>query len=67
MISCGGGVGRIRSWGAQLWAIPGVVWNHRGGRLVAKAVSPNPGKTGWRALVRRPRLRLKKETVRLLR
>lgn len=66
MISCGGGVGRIRL-GSQLWAIPAVVWNHRGAEFLDKPASPNPEEAGGRALVRRPRLRLKEAAMRPLR
>lgn len=58
LISCGGGVGRIRV-GSQLWVIPDVVWNHRG--------AADPEEAGGRALERRPRLRLGKEGMRPLR
>lgn len=63
MISCGGGVGRIRSGG--LSSGPSLMsFRATEEHFLSKAASPKPGEAGRSALVRRPKLRPEKEAMR---
>lgn len=56
LISCGGGVGGIRSGG--LSSGPSLMlFRTTEGHFLSKAASPKPGEAGRRALVRRPKRR----------
>lgn len=63
LISCGGGVGRIRSGG--LSSGPSLMsFRATEEHFLSKAASPKPGEAGRSALVRRPKLRPEKEAMR---
>lgn len=61
LISYGGGVGRIRSGGLSSGPSLMLFETTEGADLLQRLCPPTQGRAGWRALVRRPRLRLEAE------